>query len=199
MAVFRLLRPWPRGCADQPGSASLPRTFDHARVSLQVPRAPRGTDFLRAFLFRPRLRDQPDLQGHLGVHTGGPEVCLLPCSRATLPPGWDRASETDLGTVTSRAARVASRRPPAWLSHYQAGPLSPRGSGQLRLPCACVGLVVSPAHTCTVTHTRVHTRSSIPFEGLCPLSTPRISHFLRLLITSPSLVLMMLMREIYTL
>lgn len=33
--MFWLLRPRPRGCADQPGSQALPRTFHRPRVSLR--------------------------------------------------------------------------------------------------------------------------------------------------------------------
>ena len=71
-------------------------------------------------------------------------------------------------------------------------PSSPWGAGQPLLPCAHAVLVVSPAYMCTLTHTHactrmhahahrlahacahteMHTRSSIVFEDLCPLSTP---------------------------
>ena len=60
---------------------ALPRTFHRPRVSLRAPLAPCCTDVPCASLFRPRLRRQPDLQGRLSVHTGGPEVCPLPCSQ----------------------------------------------------------------------------------------------------------------------
>lgn len=203
MAVFRLLRPWPRGCADQPGSASLPRTFYHTRVSLRCRLLPAAlTSYVLSCLGHGSETSQTFRAASASTVRGPKSAPCLAQERPCLLGGTGPLRQT---------RGLSPPELPGWLPFVPQpgclttglGPPSPRGSGQLQLPCACAGLVVSPAHTythtCTCAHTQTHTRSSIPFEGLCPLSTPRISHFLRLLITSPSLVLMMVMREIYTL
>lgn len=173
--MFWLLRPRPRGCADQPGSASPaqnfppppslfgPRLLPAALTSRALPCSGHGSDASRT----PRAA---------GAHTGGPEVSpCLACSqeRPCLLGGTGPLRRPR--TVTSPSCQGALP------SASRLGPLPMRFRAATASMCLCSPRCVSCTHThthahvCTHRHTHAH---QLHLRASAPFPTPRVSHFL---------------------